>query len=1079
MYPSNRSAIIDVTTVRAVLVALSCLVVAGERLQAQTQGTLAGQVTQSVTQEPLAGAQVSIDGTALGALTNAQGQYVIPGVPAGEVVVRATFIGYSTVSEPATVTADGTTTVDFELRQSALELDQIVVTGAGVATERRKLGNTIATVDMSELETAPVATVSEVLSGREPGVLGLPSGGIAGDGARIRIRGSSSLSQSNEPIIYVDGIRVDNAGGFAPTVGAGGGGTPSRLDDINPEAIERIEILKGAAAATLYGTEASNGVIQIFTKRGRSGPPQYRFEVKQGFSEYPSERLKPPLAGFVTSETAGQLTRGSCISPDCRDVGVEGVRQRWGINVAPYEVFEVDPFDDIFSTGYNQTYSLSVSGGSPDVTYFVSGRFQKENGPYDGSDLQASGLEVADDEVERRQVNANVEFFPWAGLRVRVSSAYTELDQEVPDNNNNIFGVFSTFLMSKPEKANQNNLFGTPAFATTRENFHRRTMDDTKHFSGALTASYRPASELTLDATFGVDFTSQRSTEIVPFGWNVDDLARSDVKGERDASDRSFREVTLDVKGVWSRAFGDWSSELVLGAQGFLKQIDSQASGGEEFPGRGLDVTGAGAIPDAFESFLEESQVGGLVQEQIGWRDFAFLTLGARLDEHSAFGKSAGAVFYPKAGLAIMPSSLPSWGSELLSSLRLHAAVGTSGLQPGAFDQFTTFGALASEFGAGIAPDNLGNPDLKPERSTEWEFGADVGLFQDRASVEATFWTRTVEDALVDRQFVPSGGFMNRQLANIGQLDAHGLELGINALAYQSRNFAINLFANAAFLDETLTDLGDAPPLKVGGSYPRYRQFTREGTAPGAFFGAKLDESVEFPIDLGDCQPRSEAELLDFFSQPRSPNDFGTIVVACGREQQLLQPLGKSTPDWQGAFGGDITLFGSVTLRSLFEFRAGNYQVHDLDQAFRRSNPSIGRNVRKPAELEAILLNPESTAEERLAAANTWAREVEALSPLDGLNEIHDADFIRFRELSLTYRLPTSFAQRLGARDVSFTASGRNLALWTNFPGRDPEQNALSRGGGGNLLDENFNEGTAAFGVPLQRRIEFAVRASF
>ena len=174
-------------------------------------------------------------------------------------------------------------TVDFQLRQTTLALDQIVVTGAGVATERRRLGNTIATIDVGDLQTAPVNSMSEILTGREPGMVGLPGGGVAGEGARIRIRGSASLSQSNEPVIYVDGIRVDNAQGFGPGMGAPGG-SPSRLDDINPESIERIEILKGAAAATLYGTQASNGVIQIFTKRGQAGTPRYDVSIEQGFS---------------------------------------------------------------------------------------------------------------------------------------------------------------------------------------------------------------------------------------------------------------------------------------------------------------------------------------------------------------------------------------------------------------------------------------------------------------------------------------------------------------------------------------------------------------------------------------------------------------------------------------------------------------------------------------------------------------------------------------------------------------------------------------------------------------------------
>src|SRR5207248_6025438 len=179
---------------------------------------------------------------------------------------------------------------DFAVGQAAIGLDVVVVTGAGAETEKRKLGNTVATIDVNGLRNAPVANFSEQLAAREPGVSVLPSSGMTGEGARIRIRGAASLSQQSEPIVYVDGVHVDRSGGFGDYIGTGGGGSPSRLDDINPEAIERIEVLKGAAAASLYGTEASSGVVQIFTKSGSPGPPRWDFVTVQGFLTDPQDR---------------------------------------------------------------------------------------------------------------------------------------------------------------------------------------------------------------------------------------------------------------------------------------------------------------------------------------------------------------------------------------------------------------------------------------------------------------------------------------------------------------------------------------------------------------------------------------------------------------------------------------------------------------------------------------------------------------------------------------------------------------------------------------------------------------------
>ncbi|RMD93531.1 MAG: SusC/RagA family TonB-linked outer membrane protein, partial [Calditrichaeota bacterium] len=219
-------------------------------LLAQT-GNIAGKVVDAASGDPLPGASVLVQGMDIGAATNVEGEYSISGVPVGTQTVVCRFIGYKTQIKTVKVSGGSVAEVNFKMRETVLQLDEVVVTGAGVASEKKRLGNTVATINSKSLEAAPITNFSEMIQAREPGVQVLTSGGLVGEGARIRIRGTASLSQSNEPIVYVDGVRVDNSGNFAG-VGAGGGGRPSRLDDIDPEAIERIEILKGAAAATLY-----------------------------------------------------------------------------------------------------------------------------------------------------------------------------------------------------------------------------------------------------------------------------------------------------------------------------------------------------------------------------------------------------------------------------------------------------------------------------------------------------------------------------------------------------------------------------------------------------------------------------------------------------------------------------------------------------------------------------------------------------------------------------------------------------------------------------------------------------------
>ncbi|MFW6078456.1 MAG: TonB-dependent receptor plug domain-containing protein, partial [Gemmatimonadota bacterium] len=374
-------------------------------VQAQETGRITGLVTVVNTDRPLAGAQVFIPGTAFGTITSSEGRYLLPNVPVGTHTVSVRLVGYAEVERTVEVTADAAATVDFELRQEAIALDEIVVTGAGQATERRRLGNSIGAIDAGELETAPIATVSDALQGREPGVIVQQSGGIAGEGSTIRIRGSASLSQSNEPIVYVDGMRINSEGGF------GEAGAASRLDDLDPSSIERVEILKGAAAATLYGTEASNGVIQIFTKDGAQGDTRWTFTSEWGLTRQDRNRYEP-LAGFVIP-AEDTIHDANAIRYEAISSTPEDVESFWGVRPEPYEVFEADMQPILFETGMSSAHSLSASGGNELMTYYVSGRLASEDGTFGAEEYGP-----ARDLDQQRQATANVTIFPFENMRL-------------------------------------------------------------------------------------------------------------------------------------------------------------------------------------------------------------------------------------------------------------------------------------------------------------------------------------------------------------------------------------------------------------------------------------------------------------------------------------------------------------------------------------------------------------------------------------------------------------------------------------------------------------------------------------
>jgi TonB-dependent starch-binding outer membrane protein SusC len=1054
--------------------------------RAQATGTVEGRVTEQASGRPLGGAQVFVAGTTVGTVTSANGSFRIVGVPARTVEVRARLIGYAPLNRQATVTAGQTAEVNFEMSVSALQLEQVVVTGSGQAVEVKRLGNTVATVQPPEF--SPITSPSQLLQGREPGLVGLPSSGLTGEGTRIRIRGNASLAMSNEPIVFIDGVRINSKGDFGPNVSAGGGGAPSRLDDIDPNSIERVEILKGAAAATLYGTEASNGVIQIFTKKGQSGAPRWNFQVDQSALNYETDRVKAAYGVARPTQISGNK-----------------LNEFYGRTLQPYEVVSSDWPTRLMGTGYGTTAAGTVDGGTDRYTYFISGRYAYENGP-----MQGENIGPARDVNRRISGTMNTGLVATNQLRLNFRAGFTDSHQETPNNNNNIYGVTSLSMFGKPELANclasrvqspgvcsgPGNLAGNAAFMTVHEALQAITQQDAGRFTGVFEAQYTPMTNLSVSGTFGLDATDQRDFTFRGFGHNVDRYTAYDVNGRRTYDAVRDRQYTVDMKSSWNwRPAATLSSDFVAGIQGFVERVNQIGGFNANFPGPGLEVIGAGSTPTINEAFTSTVNGGFFAQDQIGFREWIFATIGARYDYSSAFGEEAGGVFYPKASLSVVPSDLPGWGTPLgINTFRVRAAIGKSGRQPGAFDKFTTYQPIATPLGSGLVPANLGNPNLKPEVSTEMETGFEVGMWDNRLGLDFTYWNRQVVDVLVSKQFPVSGGFQLRQLANIGELHASGTDVSVKAFLVNTPRFSLDVFGNTAFIQQEVASLGGATPLKVGGSYSRYRNFIIEGKAPGALLGAKLLQPCsarpagrsyaclnagELPYDTNlDGRPDSEAELRAYLSVPRTLNNLNPLMVDEDGDRDFLDHYdGKPYPDFQGAFGANLTLLRNWKFASLFEYRQGDYTVTNLTDAFRNANPLIGRNTFAAASAESAVENPASTPDQRLEAAKAWLK-LKALSPYDGLNQGEDGSFVRLREVSLTYTAPTDLAARLGVKSLAVTASGRNLFLWTNYSGTDPEVNAIGRPAGGGR-DQNFLDAVDAFGWPLSRRFAVNVRLGF
>ena len=471
---------------------------------AQATGSITGEIL-SRTNQALSEVQVFIVGTQMGGLTGANGRFVIRNVPAGAHQLRAMRIGYETVTQSVTVTAGQSSAVNFQLSEQALGLDEIVVTGTAGAARRREVGNSIVQIQASQL-AAPPPNVDQMLQATSPGLLVSAGNGSSGSGAQIRLRGSVSVSQSNQPIVYIDGVRVRSepyARNQSPNEIAGRGGnvTASPLSDINPSDIERIEVIKGSAASTLYGTEAAAGVIQIFTKRGSQGAPRWNLQIDQGFNKL------MPFAPDVDVRPPG-------------DPKPEGEKYS-------YKYLNMDPY---LRNGYRQKYSLSVAGGAQTLQYFISGQMDNNQGV------------MPKDYEDKKGVRGNFTFTPINALTVQVNSAYNRTDISNTPAGNNAQGLTlnafrrerNYFSLGDPDSIKLFIL--DPYDITTRID----------RFVLGGTASYDPGGAYNAKVTVGYDEALQDNRQIRPYGF------RQVPTGKLYASSGNYSTLTADVVGSYT-----------------------------------------------------------------------------------------------------------------------------------------------------------------------------------------------------------------------------------------------------------------------------------------------------------------------------------------------------------------------------------------------------------------------------------------------------------------------------------------------------------------------------------------------
>ncbi len=837
---------------------------------AQT-GTVTGQVVSEATGEPVANAQVVVVGTQRGALTDREGRFTVANVSAGSREIRAQSIGYRSVTQTVQVPADGEVAVSFRLVPTAVALDEIVVTGVAGETQRRAIGNVVDRISATELaETGSVTSVQDLLTGRSAGVVITPGTGMVGSGSRIRIRGSSSFSLSNQPLIYVDGIRVDNAAATGPATQAFGSSVISRINDFNPRDIESIEIIKGPAAATLYGTEASNGVIQIITKRGAAGTPSLNMTVRQGANWFANAEGRVPTNYWRNPETGEVMS----------------------INLAQTERERGTP---LWRTGHLQNYNLNLSGGAENVRYYIAGDWERE----EGADW--------DNQLRRGSGRANLTITPYETLEVTGSLGYvrgrTDLACEAGCG-----GVTWASYFATPAHTVGDQAFRRGARSFTPEAYWGITdrFQNLSRTTGSAQLAHRPVDWFSHRLTFGMDEAredNQTVTERTALyqEWNPSGTGGKLV-GRREATNTTF-----DYNGTVSRPLTQGlASNTTAGLQVYRSATHFVSASGDDFALPGLRVINAAAETSGGETFVENTTVGVFGQQQFNLRDRLFLTLGLRADDNSAFGEEFELIYYPKVSASWVVSEEPFWNLPFVETLRLRGAYGHTGLQPGAFDALRTFTPVAGPGDVStITPGSVGNPELAPERSEELELGFEAGFLQDRFGIELTGYTGRTRDAILLEQVAPSTGFSGSRFVNVGEIANRGVELVLRGTPVVTPNVGWDVNFNIGTNRSEVIDLGGQETVVVDAGFGVEH---RLGMPLGGWYHRRIVDA-----DFDESGRFIAASLLC--------DDGAGGTVPCAQAPNVF--LGQTNPTTEGGFSTTLTLFQDLRLSGMLDFNTG------------------------------------------------------------------------------------------------------------------------------------------------------------
>ncbi|WP_057935739.1 SusC/RagA family TonB-linked outer membrane protein [Algoriphagus resistens] len=987
------------------------------------QQTVQGKVTSQQDGNPLPGVSIVIQGTTTGAVTDLDGNYSIS-VPSSETVLVFSFIGFETVNR----VVGNNSTINVAMPSETADLDEFIVTAFGISQEKKSLGYSAQSIDSDAITTSRQPNVVNALQGQVPGVQITNSGGAPGQSARIIIRGINSLDPNadNQPLFVVDGVPVDNS-----TVESGDGRTPrgmtNRIADINPNDIETMSVLKGAAATALYGVRAANGAVIITTKKGKDGQVQVNFNSSIGFDQLVK---KPKL-----QDEYGQ--------------GFSGVRDdnsfwpSWGANIAeendPNYVYQ-DNWNKAFDTGVNFDNSLSVSGGNEKATFYTSiGRTdQKGIIPFSDWDRTTAKLSGTLKASEKFNMSASINFSNSGGNRVPHDRFLERMMywSETTD----VSDYINEDGTMKSAGGNTNPIYDA-RFATYE--------DDVNRIIGNINLNYSPTDWMMFSYRLGTDFYSDNRKEILPGPIGIEGEQALDSQGFLEETRIASKDISsnfyITLKKQWN---SDWNTQLRLGNDVFQRRFDR------------VTATGVNYVIPEFYDLSNTSQVftdqhktirrlvGFYGDLMIDYKNFLFLNITGRNDISSTLPKENNSFFYPSFNVGYVFSEnwdLPSWVT--FGKLRASWAqvgkdtdphiLGATFVAPSVFPLNAQVGYSKNSV--------FGDPELKPERTTSLEFGAQFAFFNNKVNLDVTYYKSNAADQIIPVPISDATGFSS-YITNAGEIENRGFEILLGGTPIERGDFRWNVSANLTTNNNEVKEIREGIEEIVVGSQFGYVGSTvtmilREGEPYGNIYGSSYVRPGADP----------NATVLD--------RDLPKLIDANGfparTADQLI--LGNAVPKFFGGLKNDFSYKG-FELSVLIDFRAGLEQYNQFANflsAFGKHEDSERRN--KTMVFPGIIADgSQNTKEVWLGqgigpdgvdyGAGYWRNAYRGVSE----NFVNDASYIKLRNITLAYNLAPSVLERTPFRTARFSVAANNIILSTPWDGFDPE--SFSAGAGGNAI---------------------------